>query len=625
MKTNTSSRTRQSLARVGISLIVAAVIAGTAGCLHFVPSRNLEIRTWYDLDQVRRNLSGHHRLMNDLDASTPGYDELAGPEANGGKGWKPIGELHPAGPYSPFRGRFDGQGYEISDLFIRRWNEIYVGLFAGIDSQEAIIENLGVVNARVVGNYDVGGLVGQNMRGTVRDCYVTGTVFGERGGMVIGLTGGVRVGGLVGGNYGIVISSHFSGDVIGGSYVGGLVGLNTYGGTILDCYSTGTIEAISLVGGLVGEIRSGSIENSHYSLDDVLINGHRVITIGALSGEDFEDWLNNGRFLNVNEKLSEEDGYYVLNNITDFKQLLAFSQDGSLRFSLKADLDMRDYPGFFIPYLAGRFHGNEHSISNLTIDLPLVSQVGLFGHLAPGGEVSHTHVENADITGHSRIGGIVGHNLGTVSHCCSDGTVTGGDRVGGLVGWSEGTVGYSCSSVTVIGHRSVGGLVGANRGGAVSASYANGNVTCHSREAGGLVGHSTGTIRDCYATGSVVGDEDVGGLVGFNTRAIYASCSTGRVRGKSPSGGLVGYNSSGGTVHNSFWDAETSMRSYSDGGTARTTLEMRNLATYADTATEGLQEPWRISAVAHGQTDETHIWNIVDGISYPFLSWQASS
>jgi len=300
MKRNTSSRTRQSLARVGIVLIMAAMIAGTAGCLHFMPSRNLEIRTWYDLDQVRRNLSGHHRLMNDLDASTPGYDELAGPEADGGKGWRPIGELHPADPYFPFRGTFDGQGHEIRDLFIRRWNEAYVGLFAGIASPEAIIENLGVVNARVVGKYDVGGLVGLNMQGTVRDCYVTGTVFGERGGWVIGLTGGVRVGGLVGYNSaGTVNNSHFSGDVIGGSQVGGLVGVNDYGGTILDCYSTGSIEALSLVGGLVGYISSGSIENSHYSLDDVLINGHRVITIGALSGEDFEDWLNGGRFLNV--------------------------------------------------------------------------------------------------------------------------------------------------------------------------------------------------------------------------------------------------------------------------------------------------------------------------------------
>lgn len=630
MNTSTDSQGRRLLTRACIILVVAAMIVGIAGCHHFIPSRNLDIRTWYDLDQVRRNLSGHHRLMNNLDASTPGYDELAGPTANEGRGWKPIGEPFPPGPYFPFRGTFDGQGYEISDLFINRYNEAEVGLFTALSSPEAVIENLGVVNARVTGYWHVGGLVGTNDRGTLRNCYVSGTVIARRVGLI---TDAHYVGGLVGNNYGALVNSHFTGDVSGAYYVGGLVGLND-GGTIRDSYSTGSVQGLSTVGGLVGEIRSGTIGNSHYSLDEALINELSLITIGALSGEDFDNWLANGRSLSVSEKLSQEDGYYVLNNITDFKRLLAFGQDDSLRFRLKEDLDLRDDPGFFIPYLAGEFHGNEHSISNLTIDLPFVSQVGLFGRLTPDGKVSHTRVENADITGHERVGGIVGYNEGTVSNCCWVGTVHGDEYVGGLVGYNGGTVGYSSSSVTVIGRRSVGGLVGYNEDsssgglvegnsfGAINASYSSGNVTCHSREAGGLVGRNTGAIRDCYATSSVAGDEYVGGLVGFNSHAIHDCYSTGRVIGKSYVGGLVGFSSQLNTVHNSFWDTETSMQDDSDGGTARTTLEMQNFATYADTATEGLQDPWEISSVAPGQTDETHIWNIVDGATYPFLSWQ---
>jgi len=53
------------------------------------PSQNLKIRTWYDLDAVRNNLRGHHILMNDLDSTTAGYEDLASPTANGGKGWQP--------------------------------------------------------------------------------------------------------------------------------------------------------------------------------------------------------------------------------------------------------------------------------------------------------------------------------------------------------------------------------------------------------------------------------------------------------------------------------------------------------------------------------------------------------
>jgi hypothetical protein len=45
----------------------------------------LEIRDWNDLDDIRDNLGGHHILMNDLDSTTAGYEELASPTANGEK------------------------------------------------------------------------------------------------------------------------------------------------------------------------------------------------------------------------------------------------------------------------------------------------------------------------------------------------------------------------------------------------------------------------------------------------------------------------------------------------------------------------------------------------------------
>jgi hypothetical protein len=92
------------VARVSIFLITVALLAGMAGCS---PSpQHVEIRNWHDLDAVRNDLSGHHRLMNDLDSTTAGYTELAGPTANQGKGWQPIGTQDKA-----FAGTFDGQGY----------------------------------------------------------------------------------------------------------------------------------------------------------------------------------------------------------------------------------------------------------------------------------------------------------------------------------------------------------------------------------------------------------------------------------------------------------------------------------------------------------------------------------
>ena len=51
----------------------------------------ISISSWADLDNIRNNLAADYILINDLISSTPGYDDFAGPEANEGEGWEPIG------------------------------------------------------------------------------------------------------------------------------------------------------------------------------------------------------------------------------------------------------------------------------------------------------------------------------------------------------------------------------------------------------------------------------------------------------------------------------------------------------------------------------------------------------
>jgi len=687
------------LKRLGILLITAALIAGMVGCggggYNPLPSQNLEIRTWYDLDAVRDNLAGNHTLMNDLDSTIAGYEDLASPTANGGKGWNPIGSS-----YHRFTGSFDGQEYEICDLFINRSNEGWVGLFC-IVGEGGRIKSVGVVNANVTGSLSgvwhgcdrTGILVGANL-GTVNNCYSIGSVTCEW-----------DAGGLVGENSGTVINSYYSGNVTGNASGGGLVVVN-----------------------------SGTVTNSYYNCDEVLINGENIITIGALFGEDFDQWLANDKFLDVNERLSEEDDYYLINDVSDFKQLLAFGQNATLKFRLKSDLDLGDEPNFYIPYLAGEFDGNGYKISNLSFNFDFVSQVGLFGYLAPGGKVNGLGVENVNINdawyagslvgwneagtvsncyatgivtrnesiydlegysngrgglvGHSNgivsdsyfsgnvtglgyVGGVVGINWkgtvsnsystgsitgtsgttggvvglnweGTVSNSYSTGTITGtSGTTGGVVGHdNEGTVSNSYSTGTITGTRVTGGVVGGNTG-TVSNSYSTGNVTGN-EYVGGLVGSNHGTVSDSYSTGSVTGDEYVGGLVGWNDYAdVSNSYSTGSVTGTSSVGGLVGANGDIGTVSNcystgnvtgtssvgglvgandgdvsnSFWDIETSGQSYSWGGTGKNTTEMQKIITFSDAG-------WNIITVALNETNPSYIWNIVNNVTYPFLSWQ---
>jgi len=232
-----------------------------------------EIWTWYDLHAIRDNLGGSYLLMNDLDSTTAGYEELAAAIANGGKGWEPL---------ALFEGSFDGNGHEISGLFINRPDEDDVGLFGRV--QEGLIKNVGLVNVNVTGKQSVGALVGYSWKSTLDSdirppgskTYSYGIVTGEEnvGGLVGNNYDGTvnqcessaevyskswRAGGLVGLNGGTVENSSFTGSVAGVYQVGGLVGYNN--GTVIDSDSSGSVTGDQEVGCLVG-LNEGTVERS---------------------------------------------------------------------------------------------------------------------------------------------------------------------------------------------------------------------------------------------------------------------------------------------------------------------------------------------------------------------------
>jgi hypothetical protein len=260
----------------------------------------------------------------------------------------------------------------------------------------------------------------------------------------------------------------------------------------------------------------------------------------------------------------------------------------------------------------GTFDGQEYEIRDMFSNRPDENYVGLFGIVYTGGGIEDIGVVNVTVTGNSSVGGLVGVNVGTVSKSYSSGSVNGASaEVGGLVGLNGGNVSNSYSTGSVTGQGHVGGLVGGN-GATVSNSYSTGNVTGH-YGVGGLVGASSGTVNNSYSTGNVTGYQWVGGLVGGNVGTVSNSYSTGSATGNLSVGGLVGDNS--GTVSGSFWNVETSGQSTSAGGTGRNTTEMKTTATFSGVA-------WNITAVALNQTNPSYIWNIVTGVTYPFLSWQ---
>jgi len=500
----------------GIAGVYAATTTITMNGHHSITANfaiAIEIWDWYDLGAVRDNLGGSYVLINDLDSATAGYEELGSPTANGGKGWEPIGFFDPQIGSAGFSGAFDGQGYEIRDLFINRPEEDNVGLFGSVDAG-GIIKNVGMVNANVTGFQSVGGLVGLSGRdsydSTVSNCFATGNISGR-----------ASVGGLVGLNTGTVADCYSSSSVIGRVFVGGLVGgISISYGTVIDSYATGSVTGLSVVGGLVGR-NCGTMSNCYAT--------------GNVNGDD--------------------------------------------------------YIGGLVGQSWGQ--GDEASVSN-----------------------SHS---TGNVNGDKHIGGLVGQSTGTVSNSYSTGGVTGDTHVGGLVGQSTGTVGNSYSTGTVTGNWMVGGLVAENSG-TVSNSYSTSDVVGETWDVAGLVGFNVGNVRNSYSTGSVTGSKYVGGVVGNNWGNVSYSYSTGTVTGNEEVGGLVGRNLVGsnieGTVSNSFWNTETSGQGSSAGGTGKTTAEMKDIVTFSGAG-------WNIIAVGNPDTrNPSYIWNVVEGVTYPFLSWQ---
>ena len=398
-------------ARVGILLTITVLIAGMAGCdgHNPPPSQNLEIRTWHDLDAVRGNLIGSYILMNDLDSSAAGYDELAGPDGNEGMGWLPIGTEDDA-----FTGTFDGQGYEISDLFMIGSGLSHVGVF-GFVGEGGQIEDIGVVDAEVVGDEVAGGLVGV-CYGTVTNSYSIASVYGRD-----------CAGGLVGLCYGTVTDSYFNGIVTSEASAGGLGGVNN--GTVSKCYATGTvIGGFVFVGGLLG-LNDGTVTRSYFS-GNVTGSGP---AIGGLVGGNGYSGPGTVRNSYSTGSVTGENGVGGLVGVS--------------------------WPqGIVSECYATANADGEREVG------------GLVGGNA--GAVSDSH-STGNVTGEDNVGGLVGGNVdGNVTNSYCTGSVTGESCVGGLVGVNEeGTVRNSYSTGSVAGNSSVGGLVGWNEEGTVNDSF----------------------------------------------------------------------------------------------------------------------------------------------------------
>lgn len=191
----------------------------------------------------------------------------------------------------------------------------------------------------------------------------------------------------------------------------------------------------------------------------------------------------------------------------------------------------------------GTLDGRDFKIEGLVIERSSIDDVGLFGHIGTGGEVSNLNLVDGSISGGDYVGAFAGVSRGSVTNSHNSGSVTGTERVGGLVGSNYATIAGSRNSGDIEGSYRVGGVAGANTD-SITSSSNEGEVT-GDRQVGGIAGYSIdATVEDSQNSGAVTGIiEDIGGVVGLNERSVISgSSNSGAVEGEENVGGVAGQN-----------------------------------------------------------------------------------
>ena len=167
----------------------------------------------------------------------------------------------------------------------------------------------------------------------------------------------------------------------------------------------------------------------------------------------------------------------------------------------------------------------------------------MFGCIGANGKISNVGVLDSYFQFSTLGGGVCGVNYGTVRDCKNTGSVRGFSTIGGVCGFNE-------------------------KGGIIENSFNEGTVSGtgdNAQQIGGVSGYSNGTIKSCYNTASVSGQESVGGVCGFNSVGTTTNCfNEGTVSGQNFVGGVCG-NGCGVTTTNCFNGGTVSGQSHVGG------------------------------------------------------------
>ncbi len=272
------------------------------------------------------NIGWYDRYLDEYFSQTTNIDYAVYTRAQSGSGVDPYYH-YPIGSWGwgPFEGQYDGLGNTIAHLTISATNPANSGLF-GVVAYGGVLKNIRLTDASL--NLSLGwttslssssgfGVLAGYVSGSsrVENCGVIGGVINQT---LWDTAATVRLGGLVGNNYGAITQSFATCTVNAeGSACGGLVGDNNYGaiitksyansplmtmaygiggynggfvgwneGSISDCYSVSGITATDYSGGFVGVNTNGGQIMDCYSLGSISGQFGWHTEVGGFAGEN---------------------------------------------------------------------------------------------------------------------------------------------------------------------------------------------------------------------------------------------------------------------------------------------------------------------------------------------------
>lgn len=385
-------------------------------------------------------------------------------------GWLPIGKDN----LVPFRGRYNGKGHKIKNIWSDRDQSNYIGIFGVLHN--AVIDSLTVTNAEMCGNIATGIIAGCAITSggnsdisSISSCHI------EK----CSVNGSLGVGGIIGivdynTKFNLFDCSIDGNSSVSGDYgVGGLVGTAGMHSCVSATNSKNEAPitaSYSCVGGILGSADTLSVAGctnygaitgaTKYSEGDTKNSGRGAA--GIVGGAGISSILSSINYANIS-------GYEGVGGIVGSSRISGNDSDGYIYNSVAAQY-CGNYGHITATRLAGGICGEAqfggyalYSKGNVTVKGDYAGGIVANAPVA----VVHNSLNLGKISGVSRLGGIVGKSsLASLALNQNLSDISGtGTYIGGIMGLSgsDVTIHY-CHNVGKVNSSkegaSVGGIIG---------------------------------------------------------------------------------------------------------------------------------------------------------------------